>query len=80
MSDKFLTSDDNGYEEMYSNKHLPEDWEECGGCRALVNFSKLEYGEITSHYESRGEFWGAPCSENVVDVFICPNCGKHNEL
>ena len=36
--------------------------------------SKLEDEEIVSCYESRGEFWGASCSENVVTGY---KCGKY---
>ncbi len=35
---------------------------------------------IEEHYitvwESRGEFWGAPCSEEIVTGYKCPFCGE----
>jgi len=34
--------------------------------------------EIITVFESRGEFWGAPCSEEVVIGYECVNCG-HSE-
>lgn len=77
---KVIEKGDEGYEELRAEKYLPDDFEECEYCHALVNFRMLGYGEITSHDESRGEFWGAPCHERVVDGFICPNCGKHNVI
>lgn len=30
-----------------------------------------------THYESRGEFWGAPCREKVY-VYSCPICGSQD--
>lgn len=27
--------------------------------------------------ESRGEFWGSPCSEEMVE-YLCPECGSDN--
>jgi hypothetical protein len=30
--------------------------------------------------ESRGEFWGAPCSETIVTGYCCSKCGHTEEL
>lgn len=31
-------------------------------------------------YESRGEFWGAPCSEPVLYWVDCHNCGERYDV
>jgi hypothetical protein len=71
---------DFGYAAIAREKHLPLDYEECGNCHAFIHFPSLGNGKITTHYEGRGEFWGAPCSECIVNGFICPCCGKHNSI
>lgn len=38
----------------------------------------LDDEDFTSTLESRGEFWGAPCSERVTTGYTCGFCG-HNE-
>ena len=44
--------------------------DECG--------NELHDEEIHSVYEDRGEFWGAPCSEEIVTGYECKECG-HKE-
>jgi len=36
---------------------------------------KLDDEDIRTASESRGEFWGAPCSETIVVGFECSSCG-----
>lgn len=51
----------------------------------IVDFDKicLECGHLISDeeyitvFESRGEFWGSPCSEEVVIGYNCGNCGNY---
>ena len=38
--------------------------------------SKITDEDYLTDFESRGEFWGAPCSEEVVYGYSCPAC-KH---
>lgn len=40
--------------------------------------TKLDDEDIKTSTESRGEFWGAPCSETIIVGYKCPSCG-HNE-
>ena len=47
----------------------------CDECKA-----ELQDEDIHSVYESRGEFWGAPCSEEVVTGYTCKNCGHTEEF
>jgi len=43
---------------------------ECG--ETYTSYDTLSFREW---YESRGEFWGAPCSERMVE-YSCPQCGS----
>ncbi len=43
----------------------------CGYCG-----EKLDEEDIRTANESRGEFWGAPCSECIVIGYNCPHCGE----
>ena len=47
----------------------------CDKCGTL-----LENNEIQGSYESRGEFWGSPCSEFVVYGYQCKACGFMEEF
>lgn len=38
---------------------------------------KFDYPEIREWDEPRGEFWGAPCSEHMVE-WHCPVCGSED--
>lgn len=38
----------------------------------------LDDESFTSQYESRGECWGAPCSERISTGYTCSSCG-HDE-
>lgn len=38
----------------------------------------LSEEDFTQIYEDRGEFWGAPCSEEIVTGYKCSHCG-HSE-
>ena len=58
-------------EEEYDR--LWEEWK-CHGCG-----EPLADEDIISHNESRGEFWGEPCSERVPDGYQCSKCG-HREM
>lgn len=31
--------------------------------------------EVNEWDENRGEFWGMPCTEHMVE-WLCPNCGS----
>jgi len=37
--------------------------------------TKLDDEDIRTSTESRGEFWGAPCSETIVVGYKCHGCG-----
>lgn len=41
--------------------------EDCG--------TELSDEDFKTSYESRGEFWGAPCSEQVLLGYTCHDCG-----
>jgi hypothetical protein len=56
------------------------DMECCEECWAVFVWDKIPHEYIRTAFESRGEFWGAPCSEEVVVGFECPNCGHYTEL
>jgi len=36
--------------------------------------------EIITQFESRGEFWGAPCSEEIVTGYKCSSCGYSEDF
>lgn len=42
----------------------------CSRCNSVYTEDELE---IHEWYESRGEFWGAPCSERMSEAW-CPKC------
>lgn len=44
----------------------------CGHCGATCDENELDYEEWD---EPRGEFWGSPCSEHMVEL-RCPYCGS----
>jgi len=46
--------------------------EECG--------KELDDEELHSVWESRGEFWGAPCSEQMLVGYKCGSCGFENKF
>ena len=46
--------------------------EYCEDCKV-----EIKDEDFVGGYESRGEFWGAPCQEAVVTGYTCQNCGHH---
>lgn len=46
----------------------------CNHCNTI--FTDEEIDRVVS-FESRGECWGSPCREKVVEE-VCPNCGSSN--
>ncbi|MBW3011541.1 hypothetical protein KY326_04960 [Candidatus Woesearchaeota archaeon] len=52
---------------FYSQDLHCNNCEECG--------EKLSDEDMHSVFESRGEFWGAPCREEVLTGYHCQNCG-----
>jgi len=63
-SHKSLSDKQNNY---FYDGNTTDFCESCG--------ERLDDEEVNSCYESRGEFWGAPCSENIVTGYKCGNCG-----
>ena len=57
---------------FYDNSCKLEYCNECG--------NKLKDEDIKTQNESRGEFWGAPCSETIVIGFKCSSCGYEEEI
>jgi predicted RNA-binding Zn-ribbon protein involved in translation (DUF1610 family) len=57
---------------MNGNKKtiIEEDIDYCEKCKTVITSN-----DYTSEYESRGEYWGAPCDECVVTGYVCPECG-----
>jgi hypothetical protein len=51
----------------------------CDSCDAGFEWDKVPDSNVKIVYESRGEFWGAPCSEPVCYGWTCA-CGHYNEL
>lgn len=51
--------------------------EKCDKCKHVFDPEKAEQ---LSRLESRGEFWGAPCSEYITYGVICPKCGNRIEF
>lgn len=47
----------------------------CEECKAVITDE-----DYLSEYESRGEYWGMPCSERVVYGYKCPVCGHRGEF
>lgn len=39
-------------------------------------YEELADDDVFGEYESRGEFWGAPCSEYVAHGYVCHSCGE----
>ena len=35
----------------------------------------FDYPDTHEWYESRGEYWGMPCSEHMIEE-VCPYCGS----
>lgn len=52
-----------------------EEKEKCRECGA-----ELIEEDYYGGNESRGEFWGAPCSEYVVYGYVCHECGYKEEF
>jgi hypothetical protein len=55
----------------------------CRGCYIdYCPWCGKKYSDDDFHYvrESRGEFWGAPCSEEVIDYITCHYCGGKLEI
>lgn len=61
-------------------KKLDDDWIQCEYCNEVFICEKIPDEYIRIVYESRGEFWGAPAYEPIVEGFDCPECGKYNGL
>jgi hypothetical protein len=51
----------------------------CEKCNKAWDWDKLPDEQVKVVYESRGEFWGAPCSEPVCYGWYC-DCGYYNEV
>ena len=47
----------------------------CIGCKKVLG----EEDYITT-YEDRGEFWGCPCSEEIVIGYKCSKCGAEGDF
>jgi uncharacterized C2H2 Zn-finger protein len=47
----------------------------CSNCH-----KELDDDAITWTWESRGEFWGQPCSERVPTGYTCNKCGHSDQL
>lgn len=54
--------------------------EYCEGCDMFFVWTDLPDESIKTIRESRGEFWGAPCSEEIVAGWECPSCGHYNDI
>lgn len=51
----------------------------CHDERCDVCAHKLDDEDFNNVSEDRGEFWGAPCSENICIGYTCPNCENKEE-
>jgi hypothetical protein len=76
-----------GKELMYFDEDASEFVEmehcSCGGCELVYCGNcgeKLDDDDIRQVWESRGEFWGAPCSECMVVGYCCHECGWEEEF
>ena len=58
--------------DSFYNSNLLSYCENCG--------EKLDDEDINQVSESRGEYWGAPCSEMVVTGYSCSKCGYEEEF
>ena len=47
----------------------------CESCGKIITEE-----EYITNFESRGEFWGAPCSEEVVIGYHCKECGYRGDF
>lgn len=72
--DEILLKD---YDDWSDNEieFMKKDEDCCDDCGHPLNDEDYQ-GE----YESRGEFWGAPCSEYVTTGYSCSNCGHHENF
>lgn len=52
-------------------------WSDKSVCRDCGRICKDDKLDTYTYFESRGEFWGAPCSEEMTEYF-CPECGSDN--
>jgi len=54
--------------------HIDDEWIYCGeyGCKYCDD-------DFHTVWEPRGEFWGAPCSEEIIDYIMCHCCGERYE-
>ncbi len=59
------------------SKHLKsvDAGEVCSNCHKPIDDDL-----VTWTTESRGEFWGTPCSERVPTGYTCPHCGHKEDL
>ena len=46
----------------------------CDGCCAYICDE-----DYHTEYESRGEFWGAPCEERICTGYTCSKCGHQED-
>lgn len=42
--------------------------------------NELDDEDVITVNESRGEFWGAPCSETIVTGYHCSHCGYKEDI
>jgi len=47
----------------------------CPNCKTII---KEE--DYVTEYESRGQFWGVPCQEEIITGYKCSVCGKSGEF
>lgn len=79
MSDEWLYCESCGAELLVPNARC----DECDGCDlAYCPWCGNKYADDDYHtvWESRGEFWGAPCSEEVIDYVTCHYCGERLDI
>jgi hypothetical protein len=57
-----------------------KEMEYCETCGLFFEWDIIPNENIKTTFESRGEFWGAPCSEEVVVGWVCPGCGGYNSM
>jgi hypothetical protein len=62
----------------YQGKNNFSDGNTCEYCTECG--ARLDDENIHSVWESRGEFWGAPCSEQVLTGYTCQACGHEEEF
>ena len=61
--------------EDLKSKMREQEYEQCPECKKYFEWKKLPHESVITGREHE-EFWGAPCSYEIVEGYICPICNE----